>query len=252
MSDAERRPVSKTLQRVNPLPLAKDLIAAGADAPKRMVGWVLERDAESIARQVEADRGRPGFSTEDYVRKVQGSHVRLARSEGAGAGMATALAELGGAAAAGPAGAITGAAVTIVADLAILSRIQIRQSLTIAAAYGLDLSDDETRASEILSLHSLEAASSKSALGAGQKAGQRVGKRLLERYLRGQTLTAVKAMFRLVGVNFSRAALVRSLPLINVPVNAALADVTTRRVGAKAATYYRNHPSATPTVGVSA
>ncbi|MBM6404618.1 EcsC family protein [Phycicoccus sp. CSK15P-2] len=235
------------LEKVNPLPLAKDLVAAGADAPRKMVGWVLERDGAGIARQVEADRRKPDFSTEEYVKKIQHSHVRLARSEGAGAGMATALAEFGGAAAAGPAGAITGAAVTIVADLALLSRIQIRQTLTIAAAYGFDLSATSDRAYEIMSLHSLEATTSKSAIGAGQKAGQRVGKRLLERYLRGPALEAVKGMFRLVGVNFTRAALVRSLPLVNVPVNAAVADVTTRRVGTKAANYYRDHPSATST-----
>lgn len=223
--------------------MAKELLSAGPEAPRLVVQWVLRRDATAIADQVEKDRLSAGYDPDSYVDSVLRSQLRLARSEGAGAGLATALAELAGAAAAGPAGSIGGAAVTIIADLAWLSRIQIRQSLMIAAAYGHDVTDLDTRVQEILALHSLEATGSKALVGAGQKAGRRVGKRLLERYLRGPALQALKAMFRLVGIKFSRAALVRGLPFVNVPVNAALADVTTRRVGVKARNYYRDHPS---------
>lgn len=244
MTTSSAEQSASAADKINPLALAKTLLAAGSEAPTRLIVWVLDKDAMAIAARVERDRSRDDFVLEEYVAKVRRSHVRLARSEGAGAGMATALAELGGAAAAGPIGAVTGAAATIVADLAMLSRIQIRQSLTIAAAYGMDLTDVEARGQEILVLHGLESSGTKAALTAGQKEGRRVGQRLLERYLRGQTLQAVKAMFRLVGIKFSRAALVRGLPFVNVPVNAAVADVTTRRVGAKADAYYRDHPSA--------
>ena len=53
----------------------------------------------------------------------------------------------------------------------------------------------------------------------------------------------LKSIFRLVGIKFSRAALVRGLPLINIPANATVADLTTRRTAAKARDYYRTLPT---------
>jgi hypothetical protein len=56
-------------------------------------------------------------------------------------------------------------------------------------------------------------------------------------------LAAVKSMFRLVGIKFGRAALIRGLPLINIPTGMIVADVTTRRSAAKARKYYRTLPT---------
>lgn len=52
-------------------------------------------------------------------------------------------------------------------------------------------------------------------------------------------------MFQLVGIEFSRAALVRGLPFINVPANATVADISTRWTAAKARKYYRFPPTVT-------
>lgn len=52
-------------------------------------------------------------------------------------------------------------------------------------------------------------------------------------------------MFHVVGIKFSRAAFIRGLPFLNMPVNAAVADVTTRRTSGRARAYYRSLPSAT-------
>lgn len=126
--------------------------------------------------------------------------------------------------------------------MAALAAIQVRLSLMIAAAYGHDIDDIDARVSEILSLHSLEFTAAKSGAPVAAQAGQRVGKRLLEKYLRGALLQSLRSIFRLVGIRFSRAALVRGLPLMNIPANATVADVTTRRTAAKARVYYRTLP----------
>ena len=135
---------------------------------------------------------------------------------------------------------------TIVADLATLAYLQVRLSLMIAAAYGHDMTDVDIRVRQRFCLCTrLRHPQPRREARAAARAGRRVGKRLLERYLRGPLLATLKSMFRLVGIKFSRAALIRGLPLINVPANATVADVTTRRTSSKARNYYRSLPCVT-------
>lgn len=213
------------------------LIEAGPDAARVLVRHIVETSGRDMGTAARQRRANDSFDVEAHLDRLIKSQLTLARSEGAGAGAVASLAELA-AAPAGPTAVVASVAATVLADIAALAWIQIRLSLMIAAAYGHDMSDIETRVSEILSLHGLETTVGKSAA----PAGQRVGKRLLERYLRGNLLQALKAMFRLVGIKFSRAALIRGLPLVNIPVNASIADITTRRTSSKARTYYRTLP----------
>ena len=70
------------------------------------------------------------------------------------------------------------------------------------------------------------------------KGGQRVLKRLLMRYLKGDALKAAKAMFRFVGIKFTRVGLLKLVPFVNVPIGVAIAEVTTRRSASKARKFY--------------
>lgn len=220
----------------------QELLHAGPNAPKVLIRHIVEADGKPLTERVRKEFSPKDMDVEEYLDRLVKSQLMLARSQGAGAGAITTMAEMSSAVT-GP-GAVGVAVTTILADLTALAWIQIRLSLMIASAYGHDLEDVEMRAREILMLHGLETATGNAAGPAVGKASGRVGKRLLMKYLKGDALVAVKAMFRLVGIKFSRAAVVRGLPLINIPANAAVADLTTRRSAAKVRKYYRTLPVA--------
>lgn len=94
------------------------------------------------------------------------------------------------------------------------------------------------RAREILHLHGLKTISGENLGSVAGKGGERVLKRLLMRYLKGDALKAAKALFRFVGVKFTRVGLIKMVPLVNVPIGAGVADVTTRRTATKARKFY--------------
>jgi len=232
--------MSEAQKRDKPKFPAKELITAGPNAAKVLVRHTVETSGQDIQERMRKHRAADDFYVEDYIDRLIKSQLTLARAEGAGAGAVTTAAEMSSVITGPAAVAVIGT--TVLADMAALAAIQVRLSLMIAAAYGHDMDDLETRVSEIISLHSLELTAAKAGSPAAAKAGQRVGKRLLEKYLRGPLLQSLKSIFRLVGIKFSRAALVRGLPLINIPANATVADVTTRRTAAKARDYYRTLP----------
>ncbi len=218
----------------------KDLLRAGSSAPKVLVEHVVNTQGRDIAEKVAAHRKDADFDVEDYVEKLIKSHLMLARGQGAGGGAVIAAAELP-ALAAGPGAALAAGATAILADLVALAWIQLRLVLHIAAAYGHDVTDP-VRAKEILALAGIDLVAGQGGAPVVGAAGARVGKRVLEKYLKGNTLQALKAMFRLVGIKFSRAALVRGLPIINIPAGVVVSDLTTRRVARKANKFYRTMP----------
>ncbi len=66
---------------------------------------------------------------------------------------------------------------------------------------------------------------------------------MLMRYLKGEPLKAIAGMFRLVGIRFARAGVIRALPLVNIPINAAVNDAATLALGRKARAYYSELPA---------
>lgn len=219
----------------------KELIKAGPAAPKVLVEHVLNTQGRDIAEKVAAQRSRHDFDLDSYVESLIKSHLMLARGQGAGGGAVIAAAELP-ALAGGPAAVVAAATTVILGDLVALAWIQLRLVLHIAAAHGHDVTDP-VRANEILALAGIDLVAGQSGAPVVAAAGSRVGKRLLNKYLKGSALQALKAMFRLVGIKFSRAALVRGLPIINIPAGAVVSDATTRRVARKADKFYRTLPA---------
>jgi hypothetical protein len=225
-----------------------DLVKAGANAPAVLVHEVVQRRGPKLLAEAESHRCSADFDVEKYVDRLVKSQLMLVRGQGALAGLAVIASEalaasetVASVGAAVPV-ALSGIAVTVIADLATLSYFQIELSLKIAAAYGHDLTDYETRGREILHLHGLEMLGGQTLAPVMGKGSERVGKRLLMRYLKGDALKAAKSLFWFAGIKFNRTWLVKMLPGVNVPVGAAIADVTTRRSANKARKFYATLP----------
>lgn len=224
----------------------KDLVTAGPMAPVVLVRHIVETQGPALMANARSHRAADDFAVEEYVDRLIASQRRLARAQGAGGGAVVAAAQIP-AALAGPGAALAASVTMILADLTALAWIQVRLALMIAAAYGHDLDDADERAREVLLLSGPDLVAGEGGGRVAGAGGARIGKRLLERYLRGPALQAVKSMFRLVGIKFSRAALVRGLPLVNIPAGMVVSDITTLRAASKARDYYSTLPVARPT-----
>lgn len=228
-----------------PKRLVPRLLEAGVRAPQVLLEAAVEAQTGSAEKYVEGLRaGNDSSDVEALVDKVIAAHVMLARTEGAAAGMAMSTAEM--TTIVGTAGTMTlpAAAVTMTGDLAALAWIQIRMVLIVAGLYGRDL-QDKARLKELFTLTGVYGAGSANVAGdAAARGAQRMAKRLVLRHLRGDNLQALKALFRLVGINFARAGVIRALPLANIPMNAVVNDAATRTLGRKARAYYATLPAA--------
>jgi hypothetical protein len=117
-------------------------------------------------------------------------------------------------------------------------------ALTIGAIYGHDPTEP-ARVREFLTLQgAMPAAAAPAAAVPLTAAAGRVSTRLLKRYLRGPLLASITSLFRSVGIKFSRAALLRQLFLFNIPINAVVNDIATRRLAQKARNFYKTLPAA--------
>ena len=227
-----------------PKRLVPRLLEAGVKAPQVLLEAAVEAQAGSAEKYV-ADLCADGANhdVEALVDKVIAAHVMLARTEGAAAGMAMSAAEM--TTLVGTAGTMTlpAAVVTLTGDLAALAWIQIRMVLIVAGLYGHDL-QDRARLTEMLTLTGVYGAGTANAAGdAAAKGAQRMAKRLVMLHLKGDNLKALTALFRVVGINFARAGVIRALPLVNIPLNAVVNDAATRSLGRKARSYYRTLPA---------
>ncbi|HVF20946.1 MAG TPA: hypothetical protein VNA14_12000 [Mycobacteriales bacterium] len=221
--------------------LVARLMEAGSRAPVVLAEAAAEGLAANAARYAESVRGTD--DVEVLVRRVISAHRTLARVHGASAGAAVSFAEI--TTVVGTAGTLTlpAAAVTLTGDIIGLAWIQTRMTLIVAALYGHD-PRDPARVKELLTFNGVYGTAPVTTVAnAASQAGRRVGKRLLVRYLRGETLQTLKLLFRLVGIRFGRAGLMRGLPLVNIPINAVVNERVTAALGRKAAGYYRTLPA---------
>lgn len=225
--------------------LVRRVLQAGADAGRVAVEAGHKATAlgvDSYVRRVRAEER--SHDTDELLDRIVRAHVMLARAEGAAAGVATSTAEA--TTIVGSAGTLTvpTAVVITATDLTGLLWIQLRMALTIGAIYGHDPTEP-ARVREFLSLQgAMPATAAPAAAVPLTAAAGRVSKRLLKRYLRGPLLASVTSLFRSVGIKFSRAAVLRQLFLLNIPINAVVNDVATRRLAQKARNYYKTLPAA--------
>lgn len=221
--------------------LVRRVIAAGADAGR----VALEAGHRAIAGGVSDVAVRMKAATDatadDLAERVVRAHLLLARSEGAAAGVLTSTAEA--TTIVGSAGVLTvpAAVVITVTDLTGLAWIQLRMVLLIAALYGHDPMD-AARLQEFMSLQASGTAVAPVVVVPLSDGARRVLTRLLMRHLRGPVLASITSLFRVVGIKFARAALLRQLFLVNIPVNVLVNDIATRRLAQKARIFYRTLP----------
>jgi hypothetical protein len=141
----------------------------------------------------------------------------------------------------GSAGSLTPATIAagLITDLTGLAWIQIRMVLTIAALHGFDPCHPE-RVKELTALMGITGVTQNVVAKPIKKGAPKVLKRLTLRYLKGENLKAVKAMFDLVGIKFFRNAFVKNLPLVNIPISFAVNGATTKSLGHRALSYYQD------------
>lgn len=195
------------------------LLADPAHAPELLAARAVEQFADRAERDVRLLRDRnPRATDRQLAVYFKRKYSRAARWEGAGTGTAGLLG--------------------LPADLVMLAWIQNRLVISIAAAYGHDMTDHRERAVELLmiqGIHNSRDIARRRLIGITQK----TVKKLILKHLRKQALVLIKQMFRVVGINFTRKALLeKGVPLLSVPISAGVNYVSTRLAANQAIKFY--------------
>jgi hypothetical protein len=219
--------------------LVRRLLTAGVDVPRVLAVEAVSRLADSAVERAAAARRRsPQATPEDLIARAIDRGRRLARTEGFVAGVSLTASEL--TSVFGTAGVLTipSVVLNLAADLTTLAWIQTRMVLEIAALHGHDLNAQDDLVRDVLQLWAPHHAVAPMAAPWG-KGLQRVGRRVLERYLKGPALKSLTQLFRIVGIKFTRAGLIRALPGLNIVANVAVNDQSTKMLGKRADAYFR-------------
>lgn len=195
------------------------LLADPAHAPELLAARAVEQFADRAERDVRLLRDRNPHATDRQLAVYfKRKYSRAAGWEGAGTGTVGLLG--------------------LPADLVMLAWIQNRLVLSIAAAYGHDMTDHRERAVELLmiqGIHNSRDIARKRLIGITQK----TVKKLILKHLRNQPLVLVKQMFRVVGITFTRKALLeKGVPRLAVPISAGVNTLSTRLVANQAIKFY--------------
>lgn len=200
-----------------------------ASAPQHLALAAIDRwgqQARDYANDVR--REHPDATNAELAKMVKDRHAMLARMEGAAAGVP------------GSAAPLAGSTAALLPDLGALAWIQSRMVVHIAAVYGHDTTSRET-AAELLVLQGIYS-TTKVARVALEEASKRVATRLVNQYVRGAALVLLRQLFRYVGIRFTRVGLLKAVPFISIPVNAAVNEVATRSLAKRTIKFYDTHP----------
>lgn len=200
-----------------------------ASAPQHLALAAIDRWGQQARDYADGvRREHPSATNAELAEMVKARHAVLARMEGAAAGVPGSFAPLAGSAAA------------LLPDLGALAWIQSRMVVHIAAVYGHDTTDRET-AAELLVLQGIYN-TTEAARVALTEASKRVATRLVNQYVKGATLVLLRQLFRYVGIRFTRVGLLKAVPFIAIPINAAVNEAATRSLAKRAIKYYDTHP----------
>ncbi len=107
-----------------------------------------------------------------------------------------------------------------------------------AAAYGHDMDDHLDRATDMLMIqgvHNSREVAKKTVIAATQKHLNKI----ILKHLRKEALVAVKQLFNVVNIKFTRKALLeKGVPLVAIPISAGVNEVSTRLVANQAIKFY--------------
>jgi hypothetical protein len=125
-----------------------------------------------------------------------------------------------------------------VADTAICMKLQVDMCMCIAEAYGWDLHNEDARHLGLL----IAAGASLEHVGTevGTRVASKAGVKMLQQYLKGAALQALKALFKKIGIIFTRKALERAPPFgIGVVLGSTANYALARYVGAQARDWFK-------------
>lgn len=123
-------------------------------------------------------------------------------------------------------------------DATISMKFQVDMTMCIAETYGWDLSSEDAKHLTFL----IAAGSSLEKLGkeTGTKIATKAGVKMLNTYLKGASLAAIKEMFKRIGITFTRKAVEKAIPFgVGVVIGSSLNYALTRYVGNTALEWFK-------------
>jgi len=199
--------------------LLRRLVANPTHVPELLAARAVEQFASRADRDVRLLRERNPHATDRQLAlSFKRKYSRAARWEGAGTGTAGLLG--------------------LPVDLVLLAWLQNRLVLSVAAAYGHDMDDHLDRAADLLMIqgvHNSREVAKKTLINATQKQLTKI----ILKHLRKEALVAVKQLFKVVNIKFTRKALLeKGVPLVAIPISAGINDVSTRLLANQAIKFY--------------
>jgi uncharacterized protein (DUF697 family) len=187
---------------------------------------------ESLRLMAKFEKSRPELSKAEISKIASDKIISNYSYFAAFSGGATALS--GVIPGIGTAVAMTGGAS---ADVVACMKFQIEMTMAIATVYGHDILVEEEK--RICYVVAGLGAISEVAKEGGKAVGSKAFIRLVQEHLKGATLQAVKEIFKLVGLRFTRAALEKAIPFgVGVVIGFSANKGLTWYVGSKARDYF--------------
>ena len=123
------------------------------------------------------------------------------------------------------------------ADAALSMKYQIEMTMAIATIYGHDITIEEEK--RLCLIIAGLGAVNEAAKNGGKEIGKKAFVKMTQQYLKGATLTAVKEIFKKVGITFTRKAAEKAIPFgIGVVIGFSANKGLTWYVGSKAKDFF--------------
>lgn len=123
------------------------------------------------------------------------------------------------------------------ADAALTMKYQIEMTMALAVVYGHDIEIEEEK--RLCLIIAGLGAISEAAKEGGKAIGAKAFVKMAQQYLKGATLTAVKEIFKKVGITFTRKALEKAIPFgVGVIIGASANKGLSIYVGSKAKDFF--------------
>lgn len=128
------------------------------------------------------------------------------------------------------------------ADAALSMKYQIEMTMALATIYGHDIELEEEK--RLCLIVAGLGAVNEAAKGGAKQVGSKAFVKMTQQYLKGATLTAVKEIFKKVGITFTRKAAEKAIPFgVGVVIGASANKALTLYVGGKARDFFADMDS---------
>lgn len=123
------------------------------------------------------------------------------------------------------------------ADIALTMKLQIEMTMAIAVVYGHDITQEEKK--RLCMLIAGLGAISEAAKEGGKAIGKKAFLKMVQQYLKGSTLQAIKQVFKKVGITFTQKAASKAIPFgVGVIIGAGVYKGLTIYVGNKVVDFF--------------